>query len=296
MGAQAKRLRPQWGMNLILIVISATVILPFLLLIITSFTDENSIIRNGYSFIPERLSLKAYSYLFRDASTIVHAYGISILVTLVGTFVSLLLITLLAYPISRKDLPYRNAMAFYVFLTMLFNGGLVPTYMVYTQLFDIKNTIFALLVPYLLLNGFYVLLVRTFFATSIPAAIIESAYIDGAGEFRIFYGIILPLSLPILATIGLFQMIAYWNDWFNSLIFITDSKLFSLQYLLNKLLLDIQFLAVANQSGSTQMVADLPKESVRMAMAVIGTVPLLIAYPFLQKYFIKGLTVGAVKG
>lgn len=239
----------------------------------------------------------AYTYLFSDASIILRAYGISILVTVIGTSISLLIISMLAYPMSRQDYPLRKVLAFFVFFTMLFNGGLVSTYYVYTQIFDLKNTIFALIIPYLLLNGFYVLLTRTFLMTSIPVPIIESAYIDGAGEFKIFYRIVMPLSLPILATIGLFQIIHYWNDWFNSLIYITDSKLYSLQYLLNKILLNIQFLSTSDLGGNQgEMIAALPKEGVRMAMAVIGVIPILVTYPFFQKFFVKGLTVGAVKG
>jgi putative aldouronate transport system permease protein len=287
----------QFIIHLLFVVITALSLLPFLLLVTSSITDENEIIRTGYSFFPNTISFAAYEYLFHDASTILRAYGISISVTVIGTIISLIIISLLAYPLSRRDLPYRKVLAFYVFFTMLFNGGLVSTYYMYTQVFDLKNTIFALIIPYLLLNGFYVLLARTFFMNSIPVAIIESAYIDGAGEFRIFYQIVMPLSLPILATIGLFQIIHYWNDWFNSLIFITDSKLFSLQYLLNKILLDIQFLSTADLGGNQgQMLAALPKEGVRMAMAVIGVIPILITYPFFQKFFVKGLTVGAVKG
>lgn len=281
----------------IFISISAICLLPFLLLITSSITDESEIIRTGYTLFPETISFGAYEYLFRDATPILRAYGISISVTVVGTFVSLLFISLLAYPMSRKDLPFRKSLTFFVFFTMVFNGGLVPTYFLYTQVFDLKNTIFALIIPYLLLNGFYVLLARTFFSTSIPVPIIESAYMDGAGEFKIFYQIILPLSLPILATLGLFQIIRYWNDWFNSLIFISDSKLYSLQYLLNKILLDIQFLSTNDFGGAEgQVLAAIPKEGVRMAMAVIGVIPILLAYPFFQKFFVKGLTVGAVKG
>ncbi|MNZ88596.1 L-arabinose transport system permease protein AraQ [compost metagenome] len=178
---------------------------------------------------------------------------------------------------------------------MLFNGGLVPTYLVYTNLLDLKNTIWALIIPILLVNAFYVILMRTFFATSIPAAIIESAYIDGAKELRIFVSIVTPLSAPVFATVGLFQLIRYWNDWFNGLIFITDSKYYSLQNLLNRILLDIQFLQNSDgQSG--EIFSNIPLEPMRMAMAVIGIIPILVAYPFFQKFFIKGITVGAVKG
>ncbi|MFC4302177.1 carbohydrate ABC transporter permease [Cohnella boryungensis] len=287
----------QWALNAIFIVLAAFCLLPFVLLVAASFTDEQTIIRNGYSFFPEKLSLYAYEYLFKSSASIFRSYGISILVTITGTAIGLLMITLLAYPLSRKDMPLRTGLSFYVFFTILFNGGLVPTYLVYTQVFDIKNTLLALIVPYLLLSGFYVLLARTFFQNTIPPEIIESAYMDGAGEFRIFFRMILPLSTPVLATVGLFQLIRYWNDWFNGLIFITKEDLFSLQYLLNKILLDIQFLAVSDMGGRQgDALSALPKEGVRMAMAVVGVIPIMAAYPFFQKFFVKGLTVGAVKG
>jgi putative aldouronate transport system permease protein len=202
----------QLALHLIFLLISVAALVPFLLLISSSITDEQEIIRSGYSFIPRKLSFAAYEYLMHDAGGILRSYGISITVTVIGTLVGLFMIALFAYPISRRDMPFRNSLSFYVFFTMLFNGGLVPTYYIYTQIFDLKNSILALIIPYLLLNGFYVLLARTFFSTSIPVPVIESAYIDGAGEFRIFFQIVMPLSLPILATIGLFQVIHYWNE------------------------------------------------------------------------------------
>jgi putative aldouronate transport system permease protein len=181
---------------------------------------------------------------------------------------------------------------------LLFNGGLVPTYLLYTQYFDLKNTLLALIVPGLLMNGFNVLLMRTFFITSIPVPVLESAKIDGSGEFRILYAIILPLSLPILATIGLFQTIAYWNDWFNGLIYLTEPKLFSLQNILNRIMSDLQFLSNNSNLGvdASQGLAKLPGATVRMAIAVIGVLPILVAYPFFQKFFVKGIMIGAVKG
>lgn len=273
-------------------------LLPFFLLAITSFTDETAILKEGYSFFPSQFSLAAYEYLWRDAANIIRAYGITILVTAAGTFVGLSITALCAYPLSRKDMPIRKQLSFLVFFTLLFNGGLVPTYLVYTQLFDMKNSILALIIPGLLSNGFYVLIMRTFFSSSIPTPVIESASMDGAGEFEIFFRIVLPLSLPILATVGLMQTIGYWNDWFNGLVYITDSNLFSLQNMLNRILLNAQFLT-SNAMGNTTEVAasaNIPMESVRMAMAVIGTIPLLCAYPFFQKYFVKGLVIGAVKG
>ncbi|WP_331710602.1 carbohydrate ABC transporter permease [Paenibacillus elgii] len=211
----------------------------------------------------------------------------------------MIIMAMYAYPISRRDFPHKNVFSFFMFFTMLFNGGLVPWYLVYTQMLNFKNTLLALILP-LLVSAFFVLMLRTFFSGTIPPALIESAKIDGAGEFRIFAQIILPLSLPVLATVSLFQTLNYWNDWFTSLVFITGSKNVNLQYLMYKTMLDIQFLTsntqalqAINQSGGG---LNLPTETVRMAMAVLGIGPIVFAYPFFQKYFVKGLTVGAVKG
>jgi len=288
----------QWSAHVILGLFAAACLIPFALLIVSSLSSEASIIQNGYSFFPTEFSLDAYHYLWTHAGELGRAYGITILITVVGTVVSLAISSMLAYPLSRNDMPLRNFWTFFVFFTMLFNGGLVPTYMVYTQLFDIKNTLFGLLIPGLLMNGFNVLLVRTFFMTSIPSALIEAASIDGASEIKTFYRIVLPLSLPIMATIGLFQAIAYWNDWFNGLIYLTDTRLFGIQTILNKMMTDIQFLTSNSNLASTgagQAIMELPSTTVRMAIAAIGVLPILIAYPFFQKYFVKGITIGAVK-
>ncbi|CAM4213016.1 carbohydrate ABC transporter permease [Paenibacillus alkaliterrae] len=288
----------QWIINIIMMAIAIACLIPFSLLIMSSISSEASIIQNGYTFFPEEFSMKAYGYLWTHWSELGRAYGITVFITVVGTAASLAITSMLAYPISRSDLPLKNLFAFLVFFTLLFNGGLVPTYLIYTQVFHLKNTIWALLIPGLLMNGFNVLLVRTFFMTSIPPALIEAASIDGAGEIKIFYRIVLPLSLPIMATIGLFAAILYWNDWFNGLTYVTDSKYFSIQTILNKMMTDIQFLTSnSNIAGSsaTSEIAEIPSTSVRMAIAVIGVLPILIAYPFFQKYFIKGITIGAVK-
>ncbi len=281
----------------IMIFLSIMAIVPLVLLIISSLTAESTIIEEGYSFFPSALSLEAYQYLWNTKEAIARSYGITIFVTVVGTTISLTTTALLAYPLSRKDLPMKNFFAFIVFFTLLFNGGLVPTYFVYTQILDLKNTIWALIMPMLLMNGFYVLLMRTFFKESIPDSLIESARIDGAGEWRTLWSIILPLATPILATIGLFQAVIYWNDWMNGLVFLTDTKLYSLQVLLNQILEDIQFLKTNDIAGqSSDAMANLPSASVRMAIAAIGVVPMLIAYPFFQKYLKKGIAIGGVKG
>jgi len=287
----------QWLAHIIMIVLSVACILPFILLIVASFTDENTIVKDGYTFFPKKFSLTAYQYLMSNSASLLHAYGLTILITVVGTLASLVITSLLAYPISRRDLPKRNFFTFLVFFTLLFNGGLVPTYLVYTQVFQLKDTIWALIVPGLLANGFNILLMRTFFITSIPEALIESARIDGAGEFKTFFSIVMPLSMPILATVGLIQGLGYWNDWFNGLVYITDPNLFSIQVILNHIMSDIQFLATSNMgTQSGQGATQLPSETVRMAIAAVGVVPILIAYPFFQKFFVKGITVGAVKG
>lgn len=293
----ANQNKTHWLLHLVFLLIACTTILPIILVFMVSITDETTITQNGYSFFPQKISFEAYKYLFLDSITIIRAYGVTIFITVVGTIVGLMLTALLAYPISRRDFPYKNMLTFFVFFTMLFNGGLVPWYLVFTKLIPLKDTIWSLIIPGLLLNGFFVLIMRTFFATSIPMAIIESAYMDGASESRIFFRIVLPLSTPVLATIGLFNTLGYWNDWFNSLVFLTDSKYYSLQYLLNKILLNIQFLSQnSRNTNASQIMATLPTETVRMAMAIIGIGPIVLAYPFFQKYFVKGLTVGAVKG
>ncbi|MBO7744864.1 carbohydrate ABC transporter permease [Paenibacillus sp. MWE-103] len=276
--------------------LSLACLYPLLLVVAVSFTDEQAIVTGGYSIIPARFSLYAYRYLFEDAAQIFRSYGVSILVTLIGTVSSTLLTALLAFPLSRREMPYRGALAFGVFFTMLFSGGLVPWYLVYNAA-GLNNTLWALVVPHLVapLN---VIVMRTFFANTIPQPLIESAKIDGAGEFRIFAGIVLPLSSPVLATVGLFQTLAYWNDWFTSSVFISDNKLVSLQYLMYKTIYNIQYLnsGLVDATVAGNATAAIPTETVRMAMAIVGIGPIVFVYPFLQKYFVKGLTVGAVKG
>jgi len=287
----------QWIAHAALAAFSIACVVPFLLLIMSSVSSEQTILKHGYSFFPKEFSLSAYHYLWDNWRSLGRAYGITVLITIVGTSVSLAMTSMFAYPISRRDLPWRNFWTFFVFFTLLFNGGLVPAYLIYTKLFVIKNTIWALIVPGLLMNGFNVLLVRTFFVTSVPPALIEAANIDGCGEIKAFYKIVLPLSLPIMATIGLMQSILYWNDWFNGMTYVTDSKLFSIQNILNRMMTEIQFLSSdPNMSTSaSETIAQLPSATVRMAIAVVGVLPILVAYPFFQKYFVKGITIGAVK-
>lgn len=284
--------------TIVLLLIAAMCVIPFFLMLSSSFTDNATVAVTGYSFIPPKFSLEAYEYLWKEGPKILRSYGISILITVVGTVSSLILTLLLAYPLSRKDFPLQKPLAVIVFFTLLFNGGMVPTYLIYSRIFHINNTIAALIIPALLLNGFNVMLMRTYLMTNIPSAIIEAARIDGMGEFRILLKMVLPLSLPIIATIGLLVGVAYWNDWFNALLYINEEELYSLQVLLSKILQNAQFLATnvsfgGNLAGSSR---NIPSTTVRMAIAVVGTLPVLIIYPFFQKYFEKGLLIGAVKG
>ena len=288
----------QVGANIVMVILSLCCIFPFVLLIISSLTDETELIRNGYSLFPRKFSLDSYLYMFKSSNKIISAYGITILSTVVGTGCGLTMTILMAYPLSRRDLPGRNAMAFYVFFTMLFSGGLVPTYIMYTRYIKVSNTIWALIIPALMVNAFYVIMMRTYFTTNIPEAVIEAARIDGAGEFRILGTIVLPMSVPMIATMTLLIGLSYWNDWKNGLYYLQQNKsLYSIQVLLNDMLRDVQALKSGmDAAAAAEIAATMPSTGIKMAIAVVGVLPVLIVYPFFQKYFVKGITIGAVKG
>ncbi len=283
--------------TIILGLLALVALLPIILIVIASFTDETTLLRNGYSFFPEMWSADAYVYMIQQGSTIFRAYGISILVTIIGTVVSVLITTMIAYPMSRRNFKYKNALAFFVFFTMLFNGGVVPSYMMWTQVFQIKNTLWALIIPNYLCGAFNIFLVRNYYANSIPEALIESAQIDGASELTIFFKIIFPLAVPTVATISLFTALIYWNDWVNALYYIQKPQYYGIQNLLIRIMNNIQYLksGAASVAVGTGAIS-LPSNAVRMSMAVIGILPIVVIYPFVQKYFVKGVVVGAVKG
>ncbi len=285
-----------WFIHTIFILCSSAAIIPILLVVIISFTSEDSIAKYGYSFFPHEFSLSAYDYVFKDPHLLFKTYSNTIFSTIIGTIICMAITSMLAYPISRKTLPFRKFFTFFVVFTILFNGGLVPWYIVMKSYLHFSDNIWALIVPGLLLNGFNVLIMRTFFANTIPQELLEAANIDGAGELRIFAQIVIPLSKPVYATIGLFATLGYWNDWFNSMIFQIKPTNYSIQYLLQSILLNIQFLSQNRSSNAAASLATVPQESSRMAMAVIAVGPIIFAYPFFQKYFVKGLTIGAVKG
>lgn len=285
-----------WFSHITMFLFAAACLIPFILLISASLTDQSAIIAYGYSFIPQSFSTEAYEYLYQRWSDIGRAYGVSIFITVVGTSLGLVIMALLAYPLSRSVTPHRNLIMFFVFFTLLFHGGMVPSYLVYTQIFHVKNTIWALIIP-MLMNGFFIMLMRTFFQSTIPPALLEAAQLDGAGEFRTLWSVVLPLSTPVMATLGLFQSIFYWNDWQLGMMYITKPSLFSIQNLLNRMMEDINFIQTnISSSQAGEALQQMPSDSVKMAIAVIGVLPILLAYPFFQKYFVKGIMIGAVKG
>ena len=281
--------------NIVLVVLCVLALAPFLLLIIASLTDETVAMTQGYSYFPEKWSTMAYEYIGSQAAKLGRAYLMTIVVTVIGTAVGVLITALLGYMLSNPELPGRKWLNLYVVFTMLFNGGLVPTYIMYVKTFAIKNTIFGLLVPNLLCSAFLVMLVRNYFENSIPRELYEAARIDGASEFQTLFQVALPLSTPILATVGLMMGLAYWNDWQNGLYYLSDASahLKTIQNLLNDINENIAYLA----SDSTAVGGmDMPTQTARMAIAVVGILPVLVIYPFFQKYFAKGITMGAVKG
>ena len=287
-----------WWINLIFVMASICCIAPFVMVVVISFSSEKSVIRNGYAFIPEEWSLSAYRYLLAKPDNIVRAYGVTIFTMVVGTIVSLIFGSMVAYVISRKDYPYKKILTFYMYFTMLFSGGLAPSYVMYVNTFHIKNTIWALLIPNMLLSAWNIILMRTYFSANIPESLVESAYMDGAGEMTIYSRIVLPLAKPILSSIGFMTALGYWNSWFNCSVYVTNNKLYSLSYLMTKALMDIQQLKALTEIPAEMkaMLGQMPSETVRMAMAVVGAGPMILAFPFFQKYFVKGLVVGSVKG
>ncbi|GBF74742.1 carbohydrate ABC transporter permease [Paenibacillus sp. 598K] len=284
-------------LHLFFILFSLACILPILLIVAISFSNEQALTLGGYKFWPDQIDLSAYRFMLTDSSTLIKAYGVTLTVTIVGSVLAVLLIALYAYPIYRKDFPFKNLFSFYLLVTMLFSGGLVPFYLLYINYLDLRDSLIALILPGLS-NAFYIFITRTFFQQTIPEEMIESGKLDGASEWRIFFQLVLPISLPVLATVGLFTTLMYWNDWFNSMLFINDTDKFSLQYVMIQMIRQAEFFK--NQLAGTGvglMVQEaVPTESLRMAMVVLSIGPILFVYPFFQKYFTKGLTVGAIKG
>ncbi|WP_425497127.1 carbohydrate ABC transporter permease [Paenibacillus phytohabitans] len=277
-----------------LTVLAIFCIFPFILVVSSSLSEESTIIEKGFQIFPSAFSTEAYSLLFKYPEEMLRAYGITISVTAIGTLFGLFLTSMTAYVLSRRDFKWRGRFSFFFFFTTLFSGGLVPWYLMIVNYLHLKDTLLVLILP-LLMNVFYIIVMKSFMS-SIPDAITESAKIDGAGDFRIFMQLIVPLSKPALATIGLFIALAYWNDWYNALLFISKSELMPLQYYLYKMLGNMDGMRKAMMASGAVVNTDLPTESLKMAMTIVATGPILLAYPFIQKYFVTGLTIGAVKG
>jgi len=277
-----------------LIFFSFTAIMPFVMLVMSSFSTESLLYRQGYGFWPKGFTLYAYEFLFKTNTTsILRALGLSILVTAVGTTLHLLVAPMFAYPISRRDYPRAKIVTLLLFITMMLNGGMVGQYLMWTNLFHVKNTLAALIFPNLVFNAFFIILYKNSFANNIHPALIEAAKIDGANELYIYFKIVLPLSLPILAAVGLMVGINYWNDWINGQYYITSNKMYTLQVMLNKIIQNLQTIIQMGDSGVST--TDLPGVSIRMAIAVVGTLPIMILYPFFQKAFVAGISLGGVK-
>ncbi len=284
--------------NLIMIILCLLCIVPLLILIMSSITEERSLIEYGYSLFPHKFSLSAYQYIFKSGNTILRSYGVTILVTLIGTTTNLVMTILFAYALSRKQMLGRNILAFYLFFTMIFNGGLVPTYLMWTQTFHIRDTIWALIVPGLLLGSFNVIMCRTYITTNVPEEIIEAAKIDGASQFRILPMIVVPLSKPIIATIGLMSGLGYWNNWTNGLYYLVRrSDLYPIQSVLNVMIKNADFLkSEASRMGVVVEMDTVPSTGIRMAIACVALLPVMLVYPFIQKAFVRGIVIGGIKG
>ena len=284
--------------NLLFCLGSLMFILPFVLIIAASFTDEQALLVQGYKLIPAEFSTEAYKYVFRNPQQLIDSYKITIIYTITATFLGVVVMSMLAYPLSKPNYKYKKIVTFFIFFTMLFSGGLIPNYIWLTRYLHMGDSIWVYILPNLV-NAFHVIVIRTFFQ-GLPQSLTEAAKIDGASELKTFFTIVIPLSKPVIATISLLTLLARWNDWNTALIYIKSTNLYSLQYLLQKILREVEF--VKNMAESTPIAgidmdaSTLPSETMRFAMCMVAAGPMLVVFPFFQKYFAKGLTVGAVKG
>ena len=273
--------------GIILSLFCAICIIPIIAVLSISLSSDKEIIMNGYSLLPRGFSLEGYKFVFKDYLRVLSAYGVSIFTTIAGTVLGLILNAMMAYVLSRPNYGHRSKLTVYLTIPMVLSGGLVPTYMLITQFLHLKNNPLVLILP-IAVVPWYIIMMRTFFA-QIPYELSEAAIIDGAGELRIFWQVILPLAKPALATVGIFLALAYWNDWYNCMLFISNDKLFTLQYYLQRMLGSASAMRmVAEKSGMAM--ESIPLSSMQMAMTVIETGPIILLYPFIQKYFGKGLT------
>jgi len=283
-----------FAVHVLILLFCLLCLIPFIVAISASFSNEHTLLREGYGFLPKDFSTAAYNMLF-STSQIFDSYKVSVFVTVAGTLLSMAVTAMMAYPLSVKKLKYRAQISFFAYFTMLFNGGLVPTYMLISKYLGMRDLIWVMIIP-VLINPWNLFLLRNFFS-AIPSELHESARIDGANDARILWQIILPVSLPALATVALFYGVAYWNQWYNAMLYIEDPKLFPLQYLIMRMLRNVEFIKqMAGQAGFIMDVSAMPTTTSKMATAIVTIGPIIIAYPFAQKYFTSGLIVGSVKG
>ena len=283
-------------LNLFMVILCVITLFPIYVIVISSLTSEAALTANGYRLWPAEFSTLAYSFLFAQGSIIITAYQNTIIATLAGTTLSVFMVALYAYPLSRDNFKFRRFFTFYAFFTMLFGGGLVSYYMVTRQILGIQNSLWALFLPSAF-SPFWVLVMRTFYKANVPNEVIESARLDGAGEWRILFQIVMPLAIPGLATVALFSAIGIWNNFFNALLLVDEARYYSLQFTIYTTLNNIRFLLEnADKMQGVVNVSELPSQTFRMAMAVVTVGPIIFAYPFFQRFFVRGLTIGAIKG
>ena len=282
--------------NIFFILLCAACIFPVLLTLSISLTEEGSLFEYGYQLIPKKFSLDAYRYVFGSTGVIMRAYGVTIFVTVAGTVLGVLITAMYSYVISRRDFKYRNAFSFFSYFTMLFGGGIAATYLIKASVLHLSNTLTVLIVPGAI-SAWNVMVLKSFFDTSVPASIIESGKLDGAGELRVFFELVSPIAIPGIMTIALFIALGKWNDWATPMLYITDRNKYTLAFLMQNMLTNIkEIMDAAKQSGASVNMEEIPQEGARMALCLVAAGPVLVAYPFFQKYFIQGMTIGAVKG
>lgn len=281
--------------HLFFIVFGLICIIPFMIVISASLSSETDLAINGFSVLPSKIDFTAYQFLFKNPETIVNAYFVTIVITVIGTFLGVFFMSMAAYCLARNTFRYKSLLTFYIFFPTLFSGGMVPSYIINTQYLHLTDTLMAMILP-CLINVFHIIMLRTFFR-QLPVALYEAATIDGASEYHIFFKIVLPLSKPVIATVAFLSALAKWNEWYNAMLYIRDDSLVPLQYMLQRMMMNLRALLDAMQNVPTSVnIQDLPGENLRMAMLVIAIGPMLLVFPFFQKYFTKGMTVGAVKG
>lgn len=291
----AKKEKTSLWVHLFFVLIAVICIVPFIIVISASFSSETDLAMYGFSVLPKKVDFTAYKYLFRNPETILNSYIVTILITVIGTFLGVLFMSMAAYCLARSTFRHKGLLTFFIFFPTLFSGGMVPSYIINTQYLHLTDTLAAMILPSLI-NVFHIIMLRTFFK-QIPGALYEAATMDGASEYHIFFRLVLPLSKPVVATVAFLSALAKWNEWYNAMLYIRDDKLVPLQYMLQRMMMNLRTLLDAMQNVPTSVnLQDLPGENLRMAMLVVAIGPMLLVFPFFQKYFTRGMTVGAVKG